>query len=298
MIKRLTLILILLTNTATVWSQVTVTGTVLAKEDNSPLPQVNVVEKGTQNGTTTTTDGTFSLNISDPNSTLVFSFIGMVAQDFLLKGRRQVFITMKTDCIKDFFDSQRVSFYVNSGVINSPVGGQIEIASPNVLGGVVKGFYSYQTNLSENEFQNGQIELSHYISNCNFDMDFKCNYRQVSFNNDLNSKAYSLETDLNLRNVKLIAGYSHLDFNGVKTTDTRNLCGVLIGFGKYINMSLHPTVEGKVSLYKNKVEYQASVQGGYKWFLCFMKFYKIDSFNEFSLGIGTGIGYRLKKQRR
>ena len=79
----------------------TITGTVISTEEEVTIPGVNVVEKGTQNGTTTTIDGTFSLNVNDPNSTLVFSFAGMVTLEYSLKGQRQVFIKMKSDCNKN-----------------------------------------------------------------------------------------------------------------------------------------------------------------------------------------------------
>ena len=47
----------------------TVNGTVISSEDKSALPGVNVSEKGTENWTTTKSDGTFSITITDPNAT-------------------------------------------------------------------------------------------------------------------------------------------------------------------------------------------------------------------------------------
>lgn len=44
------------------------------------LPGVTVKEKGTANGTMSTTDGTFKLSVS-PNATLIFSFIGYLSQE-------------------------------------------------------------------------------------------------------------------------------------------------------------------------------------------------------------------------
>src|SRR5687768_348214 len=52
-----------------------VSGTV-NDETGQPLPGVNVVEKGTTNGTTTDVSGMFTLNVQDERSVLVFSFIG------------------------------------------------------------------------------------------------------------------------------------------------------------------------------------------------------------------------------
>lgn len=296
LIKRLTFILLALTTT-TSWSQVTITGTVIFKEDKSTAPGINVVEKGTENGTVTDKDGTFKLTVDNPNATLVFSFIGVRTQEFELKGKREIFVTLKLDCNKDFFDSQQVHLYANSGVINNPVGGQIDVASPWFFLGVIKGSYAYQTNLEDNKMQTGQLELAHSISNCDFDIDFSWNYRQVNFDKNLDFRVNSFETDLNLRTVKLIAGYSRLDFTNIDNADSKQLSGLSIGVGRYFNIPLHPTAILKVGLYRDKVEYQASIQGGHKRFLCFLKFYKLDSFNELSVGIGTGLGYRTKKRK-
>jgi len=283
--------------TTTSWSQVTVTGTVIFKEDKSTSPGINVAEKGTSNGTVTDKDGTFRLNASDKNATLIFSFIGVRTQEFELNGKSEISVRLKLDCNKDFFDSNEIHIYANSGVINNPVGGQINVASPWTFLGVIKGSYGYQTNFDDNKLQTGRLELAHSISNCDFDIDFGWNYRHVNFDNNLYFRVNSFETDLNIRGIKFIVGYSHLNYTKVETADNQKLSGLAIGVGQYFNIPLHPTAIVKVGLYNDKVEYQASIQGGHKRFLCFLKFYKLDSFNELSVGIGTGFGYRTKKRK-
>ncbi|MCF8274644.1 MAG: TonB-dependent receptor [Flavobacteriaceae bacterium] len=57
-----------------------VTGTVLSSEDNFALPGSSVIEKGTNNGTSTDFDGKFSLTVSE-NATLVISYIGYITQE-------------------------------------------------------------------------------------------------------------------------------------------------------------------------------------------------------------------------
>ena len=57
--------------------EVVVTGSV-TDPDGLPLPGVNVLEKGTSNGTQTDFDGNFSLEVSSSQATLVFSYLGMV----------------------------------------------------------------------------------------------------------------------------------------------------------------------------------------------------------------------------
>lgn len=52
-----------------------ITGRVTNKE-GEPLPGVNVMEKGTQNGTISNLDGLYTLNVSDKNPQVAFTYIG------------------------------------------------------------------------------------------------------------------------------------------------------------------------------------------------------------------------------
>ncbi len=74
----------------------TVSGTVL-DEDNGPLPGVNILEKGTSNGTTSDADGKYSINVNSESSVLVFSFIGYTPQEVLVGTRSEVSISMQPD---------------------------------------------------------------------------------------------------------------------------------------------------------------------------------------------------------
>jgi hypothetical protein len=296
--KILFLILTFLLIHTTTWSQTTIIGIVISKDDKLPMPGVNIVEKGTKNGVISKIDGSFLINVVDENAILVLSYIGMKQQELSLKGQTQVLVKMRYDCIKDYFDTQEIIFYANSGIINNPLGGKIEISSPFILGATLKSSFSYQTNLKENKFINGQIELCHFISPCEYDIDCKLNYKQLSFNNELDSKVYSFQADLNLRKTIFIAGYSNLDFNRIKSNATENASGILLGLGRYISRPLYSKVSGRISLYRNNIEYEGNIQSQYKRFYSFIKYYKLNSFNELSLGIGSFINYRLHRQRR
>jgi len=73
-----------------------ITGKVLGP-DGQPIPGVTIVVKGTTNGTTTGTDGTFSLNAPETAGTLVFSFIGYTNQERPFTGPGNFNITMAED---------------------------------------------------------------------------------------------------------------------------------------------------------------------------------------------------------
>jgi hypothetical protein len=277
---------------------VTVTGTVIASDDKSALPGVNVVEKGTENRTNTNADGKFSITVTDPNATLVFSFIGFQTKEFQLKGRTEIKLTLKLDCNKDFFDAYHISLYTNSGLVHNPLGGQIEITSPYTSIGVVKSSYSYQTNLNDNVFQSGHVELSHPIRTCEFDIDFRWNFRKVLFNKNFESFTNSSEAQLNLRNIYLIAGYSHLDMTKNTDNTTKSSSGILLGIGRNIFFrSFHGTLSTKVAIYGSNVEYQAEFKSGYRWFQYFIRYYKLDAFDELNLGVGAQLSYYKRRNR-
>jgi TonB-linked SusC/RagA family outer membrane protein len=74
----------------------TVTGKVTAAEDGAPLPGVNVVLKGTTNGTVTDVDGNYSLSVP-ADGTLLFSFIGLTSQEVAIGQRTTVDVQMSQD---------------------------------------------------------------------------------------------------------------------------------------------------------------------------------------------------------
>ena len=75
----------------------TVSGVVTSVEDGTPLPGVNVVIKGTTEGTSTDSDGRFSLNVPSSESVLVFSFIGLTTQEVSVGSRSIVDVQMQPD---------------------------------------------------------------------------------------------------------------------------------------------------------------------------------------------------------
>ena len=74
----------------------TVSGTV-SDENNVTMPGVNVIEKGTANGTTTDSNGKFSISVSDAESVLLFSFIGYQTQEISVQGQTSITVILKND---------------------------------------------------------------------------------------------------------------------------------------------------------------------------------------------------------
>jgi len=59
----------------------TVSGTVLSSEDNFALPGSSIIEKGSNNGTSTDFDGNFTLTVSENATTLIVSYVGFITQE-------------------------------------------------------------------------------------------------------------------------------------------------------------------------------------------------------------------------
>lgn len=88
-------LLLLLTTTA--WSQNrTVTGTVRTADDGSPLPGVNILEKGTTNGTVTDADGNFSISVGSQAS-LMLTFIGYTNQEISVGAQNVINVSLVPD---------------------------------------------------------------------------------------------------------------------------------------------------------------------------------------------------------
>ena len=90
---RLGLFLVFCLSSAIAQSQ-TVSGTVSA--DDTPLPGVSVVVKGTNTGTVTDFDGLYSIK-AEPSDVLVFSYIGFKTKEVAISGKKSVNVTMQED---------------------------------------------------------------------------------------------------------------------------------------------------------------------------------------------------------
>jgi TonB-linked SusC/RagA family outer membrane protein len=69
---------------------------VTLSDDNSPLPGVNIVVKGTTNGTVTDGNGEYKISVTG-DGVLIFSFVGMLTQEISAQGRTAIDIQMSAD---------------------------------------------------------------------------------------------------------------------------------------------------------------------------------------------------------
>lgn len=72
-----------------------VTGKV-TQPSGEPLVGATVSEKGTTTSTLTKDDGSFSINVSNQNATLIISYVGYAAQEIKVKGQQQLSVSLQT----------------------------------------------------------------------------------------------------------------------------------------------------------------------------------------------------------
>lgn len=75
----------------------TISGQVLSVEDNTPVPGVSVVLKGSRTGTNTDVDGKFKIDVPDNSAVLVFSSVGFVSQEVPVGSKSTIDIVLVSD---------------------------------------------------------------------------------------------------------------------------------------------------------------------------------------------------------
>ena len=150
--KKLSLLLLLIITPFCIFSQTrTISGKVI-DSNNESLIGVNVIEKGTTNGTVTDIDGNFSVNVPS-NATLLISYVGYISQEVSVEGKTSIDIVLVED--SEMLDELVVVGYgtqrkeaVTGSVASMKGDAMREVASSNItqaLQGRVAGVEMSQT---------------------------------------------------------------------------------------------------------------------------------------------------------
>jgi len=74
----------------------TITGKITASSDGTGIPGVNIQVKGTQKGTSSNANGTYSLEVSGASLVLSYTSIGFDAQEIKVGNRNVVDVVMSS----------------------------------------------------------------------------------------------------------------------------------------------------------------------------------------------------------
>ncbi len=112
-------------------------------EKGDALPGVNILVKGTQQGTVTDVEGRFTINIPDDQAVLVFSFVGYVSQEIIAGNRSSIDILLSED-EKNLEELVVVGYGVQrkrdlTGAISSVKAEELTLTSTPDVGRALKG---------------------------------------------------------------------------------------------------------------------------------------------------------------
>ena len=130
-----------------VQAQHEVRGVVTDSAQGQPLPGVNIVVQGTQVGTTTRSDGSYTLEVPEDRTdqgTLVFSFVGYQEKQVPIEGRSVIDVTLQpaVTALKEVvvnvgYEEQAVE--TTTGSVSQISGEELEIEPTTNLSNALKG---------------------------------------------------------------------------------------------------------------------------------------------------------------
>lgn len=294
LIKKLALIVMLTFYLQNTWSQISITGSI---KDLSgiPLPMVDIVEKGTANSTRSDMDGFFTISVKDSTSILIFSFVGFVTRETSVTEKSPMSVTLKEYLHVEGWD-QKIAVYANSGLINNPIGGQLDLSIPAFNLGL-KSTIAYQTNLSDNQIFMADLGIRHIrLGYKGLGLDIDLINRSIISDNGFKLDTYSVESLWYFFQYNLIIGYSYIDLK--KRTEIASITGSGLTIGaKYWFKYPIDLLIGKASFYKDIAEYNLELERSFKRVKTFIRYYNVNSYSELSLGIGLEFTYYFKRQK-
>jgi len=98
--KSVIIILLILMSSASVFSQISVSGKIRSSKDGSPIPSVSVTIKGSNVGTVTDPNGIFKLSVPDKNSVLLVTSQGFATQEITIGNNTSLDLTLEENIRK------------------------------------------------------------------------------------------------------------------------------------------------------------------------------------------------------
>jgi len=142
--KKLLTCMLLLTASITLYAQnIQIKGVVVDQAENEPLTGVNVVQKGTTNGTMTDLDGQFALSVPK-GSTIVVSYIGYKPREITIDGSKTTYDIILSEDVELLSEVVVVGYGVQkksvvTAAISKVTTEDLKLARPSRIEDVLKG---------------------------------------------------------------------------------------------------------------------------------------------------------------
>jgi hypothetical protein len=301
--KKNLLLLILLSVSASAYSQIIVKGVVKEKSEKSAIPGASIHVKGTLQGTSTDGDGKFNLNIASDTATLVFSFVGLRTKEVKINNSvDSLEVLMKWECNIDFFEIKHFGINYYAGVVHTPLGGLFELVPPSVIRMSFQLMVGYQTDLNQNKQIMGELGLNNFIADCYSQIKLKAGYNRIEIKNlDFDFTSYRIWSDMyfsqfTIKNIHLNPGIGLATLH--QENSIKNYVGYELGISKYIHIPSNYRYDFdtyfKITYWSGFWQFQGGIEKKYKRCNLALGFNKIKSYTELNIRAG----YDLEKSRR
>lgn len=277
-------------------------GKVTEKNSTMPIAGATVILKGVASRTMTGADGSFSIMVNKEGDTLIFQSVGYITREYVINGTGPLVLALKLSCNIDYFDNQRISIGLQSGLRHTALGGYITVTLPYFLTkGTAWAGVQYQSGAHASVVRL-EAGYDHIISECDFRMDLIGGYTKVNLPDKVNAGITYTGTQMHFsrlfpfaRYLRLYAGAGQMQFYERTASKWRKYVGPSIGFGTSFFRKNSVEINGQVLLIKHHPEFQVQAEWLYRRMRFFSSYYQLNSFKELTVGAGWYFYYRAKK---
>lgn len=214
-----------------------------------------------------------------------------------INGQKVINTSLKPEVIHDAFD-QKIGFYLQSGVINTPYGIRFYYSTPIVEPLSVGLQFDYLTDFKSNQNLVASLSISSFRINIigwyiyNY-IDF--NYRKLHISNIIEFESYTIENHARFYGNTIILGCSKIDYS-LYNNYSISKYGLVAGYEKEFIKLHYLTIEGKIGVHKKLIEYQMQFDLPFKRVKTFVSINKINKYQEITIGVGYKIYYYYRFQ--
>lgn len=283
------------------WAQITLEGKVIHQGDSLALPGV-MVSEDSLNVTSTDAQGQFSLTVEELPTTLTFEFIGLLSRTVKIESDSSIEVMLKERVNVCYLGSQQIGAYAKSGLINSPLGGELYLRSPFFLRyRLLEGAISYQTDLEDNKALYSSLSIPTLFAIQYFSFGLSSSFQKVSLDQTFafSNKGIALELGHPYSPVDLSVGYSALAVTDIENTQT-NYKGIKVNIEDYYFRHLRLEMSAAATFYDDLIGYQFEVSRTFPYIgiHTFIQYQSLDSYQELSVGVGYQMTYRFSNPNK
>jgi len=285
--------LLLIFTITTSWAQTTIEGIVLTTEDSLGLPGVFVFLDST-NQTITDINGSFKFEVGEIPTSLTFSSIGYLERTISITSLTNIRVFLKPYVLRHYFGSQKFGLYLQSGLINNPIGGVVYLTTPYFLNTrLIKGSINYQTNLNNNRLVNGSVSLDNILFSRYLVASLSLEYIEVSLGESyaLINKSVEIDIRSGYCPIDLSVGYSNLKITDDEEVEQYN--GLVLTASRYFNKIYKLDASTKFWIYKDLFGFQFQLGRYFKRLHLIANYQQLDMYKEVNIGVGYLITYKF-----